>query len=88
MNAAKMPLLGHPRERGQHDQPGLPPEHLEHRRALDPVLLNDAAEDRRLQNAKPDVEPDPDHDNAEPERYAPPPGEKLVAGNPAEQQHH
>jgi hypothetical protein len=38
--------------------------------------------------AEPDVQSDPYHDDAEPKRHAPSPVEKLIAGDPTEQQHH
>src|SRR6516165_7821900 len=65
----------------------MPFQHLDDRRTLDALLLDDAGEGWGLENAEPNVESDPDHDDAEPERHAPSPVEKLVARDPAEQQH-
>ena len=79
--------MTHPDQGGQGDQLGLSPQHFEHRRALDALFFDEAVNGRSLEDAETDIEPDPNHDDAEPERHAPSPGEELIARDPAEQQH-
>jgi len=46
---------------------------------LDAAFLEDSRENRRLENAESDIEPNPDHDDREPEWDSPAPAEELVA---------
>jgi hypothetical protein len=80
----KRPLLGHAAEGGEDDLLRLLAKHFEDRHARDLLLVEDALEHRRLENAEPDPHPDADHDDADPERHTPAPGEKLVPGDRAE----
>ena len=80
-------LLGHPRQRRQDDLPRLAPQHLQHRRARDLLPVEDALKHGRFEKAQPNVEPDPDHDDRQPERHPPSPFEELIARNRAEDQH-
>ena len=77
-------LLRHAQQRGQCHLLRLPLQHLPHRHALDALLVDHLLEDRGLENAEPDPQPDDDHDGAEEERNAPAPGEELIAGEPTE----
>ncbi len=54
--------------------------------ALDFALSEELNEDRRLENAESDIEPDPDEEKAEKERYPPAPGEELLAGHLAKRE--
>src|SRR5258708_16253296 len=60
---------------------------FEDRRALDLAFRDELGEDRRLQNAQPDIEADADQDEAQEERHAPAPGEELLARHLAEGEH-
>jgi hypothetical protein len=59
-------------------------DHCQHRRALDLLLGDELPEDRRFENAEPDIEADRDEDEAKEERHAPAPGEELLARHLAE----
>jgi hypothetical protein len=59
---------------------------FEYRRALDFALGEEFSEDRRLENAESDIEPDPDEEEAEKERYPPAPGEELLSGHLAKRE--
>jgi hypothetical protein len=48
------------------------------------LLIEDALEHRRFEDAEADPQPDSDHDDADPERHAPAPVQKVIAGNRAE----
>jgi len=61
--------------------------HFDHRDAFDAVLAHQSRKDRGLENAEANVEADPDHNDAQPERHAPSPVEKLFARNRAESEH-
>ena len=63
---------------------GLAADHFQHRRPLDPFLLNEPRKDRRLENAEPYVEADAGHDDAEQKRNTPAPDQELIAGKPTE----
>ncbi len=80
-------LLGHPRKRREDDRPRLTLDHLDDRGPLNTVFGYDPPERRRLHDAEPDVKSDGDHHDAEQERDAPAPDQKLVAGNAAEHEH-
>jgi len=72
------------RQRAEHDLLGLAADYFQHRRPLDPFLLNEPREDRRLKNAEADVKADAGHDDAEQKRNAPAPDQELIAGKPTE----
>ena len=59
-------------------------EHLDHRRAFEAVLRGEPGEDRRFENAEPDIEADRDQHDADEERHPPSPGKELIAGDLAE----
>src|SRR6516225_7785428 len=80
--------LPHARERGKKDLLWLALEDLADRRAGDALLGEHLLKDRRLENAEPDPQPNGDHDEAQPERDAPAPAEKLVARQLTERQDH
>src|SRR5437588_1916721 len=80
-------LLGHSGEGRQDDLLRLALNDFEHWHPLYPLFGDETPEDRRLEDAEPDIEPDCDHDDAEHERDAPAPDEKLVAGNRAEHEY-
>src|SRR5207245_450770 len=63
----KWALLTHSSQGRQRDELRLPLQHFDDRRALDALLLDDTGEGRRLENAQPNIEADPDHNDAEPE---------------------
>src|SRR5262249_2577221 len=73
-------LFTHAGEGGKYDLLRVALDHFQYRRALDLALGQQFGEDRRLENAEPDIKPDPDEDEAQEERYAPAPGEELLAG--------
>src|SRR5215472_1422175 len=81
------PLLGGAAQRCQYDLLWLPLDHLERRCPLDPLLRNDAPENRRFEDTEPDVEPDRNHDDAQQERNTPAPDQELVARDGAEHQY-
>jgi len=81
-------LLGHPAEGREDDLPRLSAKHLDNRRARHLLLIEDALEYRRLEDAQANPHADRDHDDADPERHAPSPGQELIAGNRAEHEHH
>src|ERR1700756_4173765 len=56
-------------------------------RALDSALSEKLGEDRRFENPQSDIEADDDQEQTQHERYAPTPGEKLLAGHLAEREH-
>src|SRR5436190_12426067 len=60
---------------------------FEDRRALDLAFRDELGEDRRLQDAQPDIETHADQEQAQEERYAPAPGEELLARHLAEGEH-
>jgi hypothetical protein len=60
---------------------------LQDRCALDLPLGDQFREDRRLQDAEPYIEADDDEQQAEEKRYTPSPGQKRIAGHPAECQY-
>ena len=77
-------LLGEPQERRLQDLPPVAADDLAHRGAFDATLLDQPLEERRLQHAQPDVQADPDQDDAEVERYPPTPaGEAFLTGDVA-----
>ena len=65
-------LLSGPRQSRQDDLLGLTLQHLDHGDTLDALLVDYALKCRRLEDAEPDVEPNPDHDDAEHERIGQP----------------
>src|SRR5262245_10693224 len=80
-------LFGHAGEGGKYDLLRVALDHFQYRRALDLALGQQFGEHRRLENAEPDIESDHDQDEAQEERYAPAPGEELLAGHLAEREH-
>src|SRR5262249_59928333 len=80
-------LFGHAGEGGKYDLLRVALDHFQYRRALDLALGQQFREHRRLENAEPDIESDHDQDEAQEERYAPAPGEELLAGHLAEREH-
>src|SRR6202022_1771720 len=66
---------------------GLALEYLKHGYALDALFVEHFLEDRCFEDAEPDPQTDPDHDDADQEWNAPAPDQKLVTGKPAEDQH-
>ena len=79
-------LLRQPQQCGQRDLFGLALEHFEHRHAFDALFVDHLLEDGGFENTKPDPQPDPNHDDADQKRDAPPPHQELVPGQPAERQ--
>jgi hypothetical protein len=78
--------LPHSHQRSEDDLLRLALEDLNHRCARNPLLGNDLLEDRRLEDAEPDPQTNPDHDDAQQERHAPAPAQELVARQFAERQ--
>ena len=79
-------LLAAAEQRRQHDLPPVAPQHFEHRRLLDPAFRFQFGEDRRLENAETDEQPDGDQDDARQERHAPAPRLELLFGG--DDRHH
>src|SRR5262249_52223510 len=80
-------LFAHAGEGGKYDLLRVALDHFQYRRALDSAPSQQIGEDRRLENAKPNIEPDPDEDEAQEERYPPAPGEELLARHLAKREH-
>src|ERR1700746_2243173 len=80
-------LFGHAGEGGKYDLLRVALDHLQYGRALDLALGQQFGEHRRLENAERDITPHADEDEAQEERYAPAPGEELLAGHLAEREH-
>jgi hypothetical protein len=79
--------LPHTRQPRQDNLLGLALDDLECRHSFDPLLRDQTSEGGRFEDAEPDVKPNWDHDDAEKKGSTPSPGEELVAGNRAEDQH-
>ena len=73
------PLLRRPCQRREDDLLGLPLDHFQDRRALDPVFREQSLEGGRLKDAESDIKPDSDHDDTQQKRDAPPPDQELIA---------
>jgi hypothetical protein len=80
-------LLAHAREGAEQHFGEVAAQHLDERLALDPLLFQDLAEHRRLQDAEPDPEADRHQHDAEQERHPPAPGGEGVPGDGAEGEH-
>jgi hypothetical protein len=80
-------LLGEAQQGGQRDGLWLPLQHFDDRCAGDFLAIENALENRGLEDPETNPQADANHDDAEQERNAPAPDEELVAGNPAEHQH-
>src|SRR5207253_8405323 len=80
-------LFSHAREGGEHDLLRMASDDFQNRRALESALGEKLGKDGRLENSKADIEADDDKEQAQHERYAPTPGEKLLAGHLAEREH-
>src|SRR6202040_2426790 len=80
----KWSLLSHSCQCRQDDLLWVPAKHLDNWRARHRLLIEDALDHRRFEDAEADPQPDSDHDDADPERHAPAPVQKLIAGNRAE----
>src|SRR5262249_47057507 len=80
-------LFAHAGEGGEYDLLRVAFDDFQYRRALDSALGQQFGEDRSLENAKPNIKPDADEDEAQEERYAPAPGEELLARHLAKREH-
>src|SRR5215813_12310435 len=80
-------LLRQARERRQDKLLRLALDDFDRWRSREALLRSETREDWRLEDAEPDIKSDCDHDDAEEERDTPAPGQKLVAGNLAEEQY-
>src|SRR5262249_23837337 len=80
-------LLRHTQQGGQQHLLGLALQHLQHRYAFDALLSEYPPKYWGFEDTEPNPQPDTDHDDAEKERNSPAPNEKLVARQPAKEQH-
>src|ERR1700731_3952642 len=78
--------LSHPRECDENDLLWLAFQDLNDRRARHPLLRDYLPEDRRLEDAEPDPQPNSHHNKAEPERDAPSPAQELIPRHLTERQ--
>jgi len=78
--------LSRPRERDEDDFLGLAFQDLDNRCVRDPLVRDYLAEDRRLEDAEPDPQPNSHHDEAQPERDAPSPAQELIPRHLTERQ--
>ena len=79
-------LLPHSRQCRQDDLLWVPAEHFDDRRARHLLLIEDALEDRSLEDSKADPQAERNHHDADPERHAPSPVEELITRNRAERE--
>src|SRR6516165_621360 len=80
-------LLTHAREGGKNDLLGMALDDFHNRRALDLLFSKQLCEYRRLENTEPNIEADQNEKEAQEERDAPAPGQKLLPRHLAECKH-